>query len=200
MPKQRIRSFFSTMTIPSFWFVILIASSFLFRITISADQQCISNINDIYDTEKDITDTSTERTYVLCPNRRYKIGSLDFYSQNLRGGDKDKQQPIPLRPNMKIQCGDVDSSRSCFIESGDLQVDGTAMRGLRDDNLDNVEIVGFIFEGAMKNSFWTTKPGSITFRNCEWTVRSNSFIASSISISISVSIAVEKRRTLVIYG
>jgi hypothetical protein len=185
MSKQRIHSLSSTMAAPSFWIVVLLASSFLFRLTISADQQCISNINDIYDTEKDITNTSIERIYVLCPNRRYKIGYLDFYSQNLRGGDKDKQQPIPLRPNMKIQCGDVGSSRSCFIESGDLQVDGTAMRGLRDNNLDNVEIVGFIFEGAMKNSFWTTKPGSITFRNCEWTVRSNSIINTSISIRIA---------------
>mmetsp|Transcript_36422 Transcript_36422/g.40944 ORF Transcript_36422/g.40944 Transcript_36422/m.40944 type:complete len:696 (+) Transcript_36422:167-2254(+) len=165
--QGRIRYISCTMIVPSLWIAILVVSSCLFC-TISADQQCISNINGIYDIEKDIIDTSIKRNYFICPNRRYKMGSFDFYSQKFRRGDEDKQLPLPLRPNMKIQCGDG-SSRSCLIESGDLQVDGTGIRGLRDNNLDNVEIVGFVFEDAMKNSVWTTKPGSITFRNCEWT-------------------------------
>jgi len=176
--QGRIRYISCTMIVPSLWIAILVVSSCLFC-TISADQQCISNINGIYDIEKDIIDTSIKRNYFICPNRRYKMGSFDFYSQKFRRGDEDKQLPLPLRPNMKIQCGDG-SSRSCLIESGDLQVDGTGIRGLRDNNLDNVEIVGFVFEDAMKNSVWTTKPGSITFRNCEWTVRARSTCSAAL--------------------
>ena len=153
--------------VSSLWIVLLVGSSF-FRATLAS--QCISNIKDIYGAEKAVTDTAVQRTYVICPNKRYKVGTYDFYSQNLRGGS-NSEPPLPLRPNIKIQCGE-DGSRSCYIDSGDLQVDGTAIHGLRDNNLDNIEIIGFIFESAIKNSVLATKPGSITFKNCEWTVSS----------------------------
>jgi len=61
------------------------------------------------------------------------------------------------------------SSRSCFIDSGDLQIDGTATNGLGGENLGSVEISGFVFENALQHSFWATKPGFVTFQNCEWT-------------------------------
>jgi hypothetical protein len=103
----------------------------------------------------------------LCPNKLYEIGYLDF-NHNLRKNQAGGP-PLPLRSNMKIQCGD-DGKREnlCWLTDGDIQVDGTAIRGLNDERLDNVEIVGLVFMNSIKHSLWVTKPGSITFKDCEW--------------------------------
>jgi hypothetical protein len=102
------------------------------------------------------------------------IGNLDF-DNNLKqpaDGTTAVSQPIPLRPNMKLQCGDNGSrSNLCFILNGHIQMDGTSMRGIDEPKLDNVLIQGFTFVGALEYSLLVTKPGTITFRDCEWTVR-----------------------------
>eukprot|EP00536_Pseudo-nitzschia_multiseries_P011466 jgi/Psemu1/205896/e_gw1.392.19.1 len=157
-------------TTPSIWVLLVIFSSIVHA---TRAVECLSSIHDIYDAEKTVTNTKQRRTYTLCPNRRYKIGTYDYYGKKLLRGSKS-EPPLPLRPNIEIQCGDdadssALSSRSCFIDSGDLQVDGTAIHGLGGEHLGSVEIVGFVFEDALKHSFWATKPGSVTFRNCEWT-------------------------------
>jgi len=128
---------------------------------------CILDFKDIYTAEQSITNTNVQRTYTICPNKLYEIGYLDF-SNNLRR-NQEGGPPLPLRPNMKLQCGD-DGNRDnlCWITDGHLQIDGTGIRGLDDDYLDNVEIVGFVFMRAIQHSLWITKPGSITFRDCEW--------------------------------
>uniref|UniRef100_A0A7S4AXB1 Right handed beta helix domain-containing protein n=1 Tax=Pseudo-nitzschia australis TaxID=44445 RepID=A0A7S4AXB1_9STRA len=152
----------------SLW-TLLLASSSIFHNTQAAE--CISRIKDIYTAEKAVTNINIQRTYIICPNRRYKVGTYDYYGQSLRRGDNG-EPPLPLLPNIKLQCGEdahPSSSRSCFITSGDLQVDGTTTRGLGGENIGNVEIVGFVFEAALKHSFWATKSGSVTFQNCEWT-------------------------------
>ena len=153
----------------SLWTLLLVSSSF-FRTTQAAE--CISRINDIYTAEKAVTNTNIQRTYIICPNRRYKIGTYDYYGQRLRRGG-NSEPPLTLLPNIKLQCGEdahSSSSRSCFINSGDLQVDGTTTRGLGGESIGSVEIVGFVFEAALQHSFWATKSGSVTFQNCEWTV------------------------------
>mmetsp|Transcript_11289 Transcript_11289/g.32532 ORF Transcript_11289/g.32532 Transcript_11289/m.32532 type:complete len:175 (+) Transcript_11289:394-918(+) len=157
-------------TTSSFW-VLLVVDFSIF--TATRAEKCLSSIIEIYDAEMAVTNTMVQRSYKLCPNRRYKIGTYDYYGKSLRGSKSEP--PLPLRPNIKIQCGDVDnvtplSSRSCFIDSGDLQIDGTATNGLGGENLGSVEISGFVFENALKHSFWATKPGFVTFQNCEWTV------------------------------
>jgi hypothetical protein len=50
-------------------------------------------------------------------------------------------------------------------------MDATAVRGITDETVENVKIEGFVFMGAKKHSLWATKPGSITFKDCEWKVR-----------------------------
>lgn len=122
-----------------------------------------------------MTDTSKPRTYIVCPNKQYEIGLLDF-NHNLRkvrpGEDSVVQPPLPLRPNLTLKCGTSGSrSNLCWISGGHWQVDGTAIRGIEDQTVDNVVIEGFTFMGALKHSLWVTKPGSITFRDCEWKVR-----------------------------
>jgi hypothetical protein len=137
----------------------------------TSSSTCIQDFRDIYDMESAITDTSVNRTYIICPNKLYKVGYLDDTFQNLRE-NQDGGPPVPLRSNMKIRCGnDGSSANLCYITGGHLQVDGTMMRGIKDTAMENVLIEGFVFINAYKYSFWATKHGSVTFRDCEWRVR-----------------------------
>lgn len=157
------------MTSPTLRSLVLWALTILHSFSTTAVDACISDFNQIYDAESAISNTNTPRSYILCPNKLYEVGYLD-YNNNLRK-NQDGGPPLPLRPNMRIQCGD-DGKRDnlCWLTGGDIQVDGTAISGLDDDHLHNVELVGLVFIGSMKHSLWVTKPGSITFRDCEWKV------------------------------
>lgn len=136
--------------------------------------QCIHDLHELRKMEQQVTDTSKTRTYIICPNKEYDIGSLD-YDNNLRvgrPGDDVVYPPLPLRPNLILKCG-TNGLRTdqCWINSGHLQIDGTSMMGITNPTVNNVLIQGFTFIGATKHSLWVTKPGSITFRDCEWKVR-----------------------------
>ncbi|KAG7349597.1 hypothetical protein IV203_012194 [Nitzschia inconspicua] len=150
----------------SSWSAVLLGAIML-STSIAVVDNCFSDFNKIYEAERAVTNTNAQRTYIICPNKLYEVGFLDFNNnlrQRQRGGP-----PLPLRPNMKLQCG-TDGARKnlCWITDGHLQVDGTAIRGLDDDRLDNVELVGFVFIGSVQHSTWIMKPGSVTFRDCEW--------------------------------
>ena len=74
--------------------------------------------------------------------------------------------------NMTIRCGDTGSRDNlCWLNAGDLHVDATPFRGISDPSVEGVRIEGFVFIGAHKYSTWATKPGDITFSDCEWRVR-----------------------------
>ena len=72
---------------------------------------------------------------------------------------------------MHIKCGESGSKANlCYISDGTLQLDGTAIRGITDETVDNVVIEGFVFTEAIGHSLLVTKPGDITFIDCEWRV------------------------------
>ena len=74
---------------------------------------CISNLNDIVAAELMVSDLTVRRTYVLCPNTSFPTGLV--VNGQVEGG----QFPIPLRPNMTVQCGDNGSrDNSCRIVGG----------------------------------------------------------------------------------
>jgi hypothetical protein len=136
-----------------------------------AAQSCIDDFNDIYDKESLVTDTSFPRLYVICPRRIYEIATLDINGNVKEPANAGVVPPIPLRSNMTIRCGDKgDKENLCWLAGGDLHIDGTAIRGINDETLENVIIEGFVFIGARKHSLFANKPGSITFRDCEWRV------------------------------
>lgn len=146
-----------------FWATLLSSS-------LAVVEGCISDFNKIYDAERAVSNTNVQRTYTICPNKLYEVGFLDF-NNNLRARQSGGP-PLPLRPNVKYQCGDNGARENlCWITDGHLQVDGTGIRGLDDDHLRNVELVGFVFIGSIQHSTWITKPGNIKFRDCEWRVR-----------------------------
>jgi hypothetical protein len=137
----------------------------------SSSSSCISHFQEIYDQEAQVVDIIQYRRYVLCPGQVYVVGQLD-YDNEIRLSIESSNPPLPLRSNMNIRCGDDGSSTNlCWIVDGDIQLDGTAMRNIADPALDNVLIEGITFMSSKKHSLLVTKPGSITFQDCEWTVR-----------------------------
>ena len=81
---------------------------------------------------------------------------------------------LVVESNVHIKCGD-DGVREnlCWFFEGDLHIDATEFRGIRDETVDNVVIEGMVFIGAQRHSLWATKPGSITFIDCEFRVSEN---------------------------
>jgi hypothetical protein len=138
-------------------------------LSIISGQECFESIQGIVDAENSISDYSQLRTYVLCPRKIYEIGTLDN-SYALQG--YNVHPPLPIRPNMHIKCGDTGSRDNlCWIATGDVHVDATKVRGIMETTVENVVIEGMVFLGAERYSVWASKPGDITFRDCEWRVR-----------------------------
>lgn len=146
-----------------------------------AAQSCYDNFYDIYDQESIVTDTSFPRLYTICPRRIYEIATLDFNGNIKEDASTGLLPPLPLRANMTLRCGDLGSRDSlCWLAGGDIHLDGTAIRGITDETIEGVSIEGFSFIGARRHSLWVTKPGDITFKDCEW----KDFVSSQVPIML----------------
>lgn len=157
-------------------------------------QSCIDDFEEIYKREAVVTDTTFPRMYILCPRTIYDIGYLDFSGNLIRPSIGRISPPIPLRSNMTIRCGDQGSRENqCWLNGGDLHMDGTNIYGIKDDILENVRIEGISFIGARDHSLWATKPGSITFRDCQF----RGFTNSSVPIMLDYYDASNPSRELV---
>lgn len=145
----------------------VLAGTLLLPVILAQNTSCLTTINSLALLESKIQNTSTQRTYTLCPLTEFDIGFLDF-SYELYDG----QAIIPLRPNLLIKCGD-DGSREnrCTIRGGDVQVDGTHLLGISATSLENVRVQGLTFENATRHAVWVTKAGNVSFEDCEFRVR-----------------------------
>ncbi|KAG7374296.1 hypothetical protein IV203_013391 [Nitzschia inconspicua] len=144
-------------------------------------QSCFDNFYDIYQRESIVTDTTFPRLYTVCPRTIYEIATLDFNGNIKEPVESGVQPPLPLRANMTIRCGDLGARDSlCWLAGGDIHMDGTAVRGINDETVEGVSIEGFVFIGARRHSLWATKPGDITFKDCEW----REFVSSQVPIML----------------
>lgn len=108
------------------------------------------------------------RSYVLCPDKVYAIGSMDTETNQIIGG----QQFIRVRPNLALKCGeDGKVTSNCIVIGGDVHIDGTNYFGNKVSSVTNITIEGLTFMSAEKYSVWVTKPGDITFVDCVFSVR-----------------------------
>ena len=107
---------------------------------------------------------SNPRVYKLCPGS-YRVTQLDYSMIPVRDG----MSMIPLRSNLKIQCGENGARENgCFLADGDVLLDGTKSFGVVNNRVDNVVIEGLTFANAGRYAVWINKPGSVTFRDCEF--------------------------------
>jgi hypothetical protein len=155
-----------------YWLSILCLLLLIERPSQVLAQSCYDNFYDIYEQESIVTDTTFLRFYTICPRQVYEIATLDLNGDIKEPTSTGILPPLPIRPNMTIRCGDLGSRDNlCWLAGGDVQMDATAIRGINDATVEGVNIEGFVFIGARRHSLWATKPGSITFRDCEWRVR-----------------------------
>jgi len=109
------------------------------------------------------------------------MGYLDYNGNMIESDTGSIVPPIPLRANMTIRCGDQGTRDNlCWITGGDLHLDGTSIFGISDKTVDNVSIEGFVFIGSRQHSLWADKPGSITFKDCEF----RDFVNSQVPIML----------------
>lgn len=128
---------------------------------------CQPTMNSLVFRETYVQDFGVDRIYKLCPNTRYEIGNLDFNYRIQNGHDM-----MPLRPNLHVKCGDSGSRDDrCFVNGGDIQIDGTGYYGVEQDTVENVIIEGITFFNVSKYMVWINKPGSVVFKDCEFRVR-----------------------------
>ena len=143
----------------------------------AVSQSCIDDFEQIYEKESFVTDTSFSRMYIVCPRQIYRMGNLDFDGNLVKPVVGTVAPPLPLRPNMTIRCGDQGTRDNlCWLRGGDLHMDGTKVLGIKDETLENIKIEGFTFLEAREHSLLANKPGSITFRDCEFRDFTNSSV------------------------
>eukprot|EP00533_Pseudo-nitzschia_delicatissima_P013294 CAMPEP_0197273082 /NCGR_PEP_ID=MMETSP1432-20130617/10780_1 /TAXON_ID=44447 /ORGANISM="Pseudo-nitzschia delicatissima, Strain UNC1205" /LENGTH=416 /DNA_ID=CAMNT_0042738713 /DNA_START=56 /DNA_END=1306 /DNA_ORIENTATION=+ len=165
---------------PRIGFLVAILCFLLLPSTTTA-QSCIDDFNQIYTREALYEDTSFPRVYTICPRHIFDVGNLDFNGNLIQPISGPVNPPIPLRANMTLKCGDQGLRENrCWIRGGDLHVDGTKVLGISDDTIENVVLEGFVFIGARDHALLANKPGSITFRDCEF----REFVQSSVPIML----------------
>ena len=161
---------------PRFGVFVTLLCCFLLPSTTNG-QSCIDDFQDIYTRESFVTDTSIPRLYIVCPRHIYDIGNIDFDGNIIQPAVGRVAPPLPLRPNMTIRCGDQGTRDNlCWLRAGDLHIDGTKVLGIADETVENVQIEGFVFIGAREHALLANKPGSITFRDCEFREFKNSSV------------------------
>ena len=139
---------------------------------VAGQDACLTSLNSLALREANVATTQVERTYTLCAGTEFVVGTLDYDRQI-----QDGQEMIPLRPNLRIKCGDTGSrSERCLVKGGDVHVDGTRYFGLsssqnNDLPLSNVVVEGVTFQGAAMHAAWLSRPGNVTFRDCVFAVR-----------------------------
>ena len=119
-----------------------------------------------WDAEKKVSNFDVVRTYELCSDTTFNVGSYqDIYNHEFSGNK------ITLRPNLHIQCGSNGRrANNCVINGGSLQLDGS-MRALPNSNLHNIVLTGITFQDAKQHVGVFQKPGNVLFRDCEFRVR-----------------------------
>jgi len=143
----------------------------------TVSQSCIDDFEQIYKKESFVEDTSFSRLYIVCPRHIYRMGNLDFDGNLVKPPVGTVSPPLPLRPNITIRCGDQGTRDNlCWLRGGDLHMDGTNALGIDDETLENVNIEGFTFLEARDHALLANKPGTITFRDCEFRDFTNSSV------------------------
>ena len=102
---------------------------------------------------------SSIRTYVLCPNTIYVMGS-----QTSEGGFG----PIRPRSNSYYKCGqDGSSTNSCILQGGDFPILSTMSSfDSNDYEVTNVIFQGLTIQNSQRSAGVFDKPGDITFIDC----------------------------------
>jgi len=128
--------------------------------TMSQEMPCEESLAAITTNESRIQNTSLVRTYVLCPEKQYMVGS----------------SPIVIgQPNMHVICGvDGDVNNDCVLWGGLVQLKLSDMYQTTGSvgAATNTLVQGLTFKKASGTNILAQYPGELLIRNC-------AFLASS---------------------
>lgn len=129
---------------------------------------CETSLNDIFQNEKSLEDSSYVRTYILCPGKTYSIGSLDATTAN----SLDTSVPLVFgRTNIHVVCGvDGKSSNNCVLEGGSTQLQVmNAFEGAL-ASVDNSLVQGVTFTQGLDINIVIDAPCTLVIKKCIFTV------------------------------
>ena len=129
--------------------------------------ECFTNLTEVFEREKEVTNSTIPRMYVLCPNTKFVIGRISPSDGSFVGGDV----PISPRANVHYKCGqDGSSSNNCVLVDGSWQLISFFTQFPEPNT--NVTIEGITFEAAFGGGLLHANPGTITYIDCIFRVRS----------------------------
>jgi hypothetical protein len=137
---------------------------------------CVSSLAEIFLVEQplvDDADTTTVRTYTLCPNTTFQPGRVNQETGEISGGDF----PLVCRRNCRIKCGDNGSSdNNCSIDGvagtyGIFMIPYLVFEDKPEDAsniiVEGVTVEGFKGSGQIPTLAASPK-GAVTFKDCKW--------------------------------
>jgi hypothetical protein len=152
--------------------ILLMAWPFLRLVPVTTTAACMTTLNELAALEAIVTDyeaASVPRIYVLCPNTRFIVGRFDYSGRLVDG-----QDPLLLRPNMRVQCGDDGRRQNqCLLTTGDVLVDGTrkVAGASTTTTFETAPIVlqGLTFQDPGRHFVKLTQPWTVHLIDCEFT-------------------------------
>lgn len=135
----------------------------LFLMLHHSAEACLATLNELTVSEAEVDDWSVLRTYTLCPNTRFVVGRYD-YSYHLVDG----QDPLIVRPNLHIKCGD-DGSRTnqCLLVTGDILLTDSPMTGSQTAT-GPIVLEGLTLLDPGRHFVKFTQPYNVRFVDCDF--------------------------------
>jgi len=105
------------------------------------------------------TDSKT-RTYILCPNTVFQIGTVTI------GGVEGGDFPLTFRSNTIVQCGEDGAvENNCILTGGNHLIEFSA-GNIFDFFAENVIVRGLILENAISNAIIIGRKGDLLLEDC----------------------------------
>jgi hypothetical protein len=124
---------------------------------------CLNSLDGIDKIESEIENDQWTRTYILCANTTFTVGSTG----DISGPRKASSGPIVIgRPNIRIICGpDAKSRNGCVVSGGKLQL---AIQDVFQTGrpATNGYVRGLTFTGASSVNVLAVYPSDVEFRDC----------------------------------
>jgi hypothetical protein len=122
---------------------------------------CFLDLDDLFERELAVQDTSIPRLYKLCANTDFVMGRNNENGPGFIGGFG----PFSPRPNAMYQCGDNGlSADNCVFTDGSFQLISFGISFTEAQT--NVTFKGVTFEAGYQGSMILANPGDITFDDC----------------------------------
>ena len=156
------------MLLKSYFVAALVASAFLARQVTGQNVTCYTSLDTLYDVESSVTDLEVVRTYILCANTTFLTGFVTTDGEILGG-----QQPLTVRKNMHVYCGDEtgSSANNCIVSRGSFGL--TSLPSNYDPPTINTGVIvqGVTFDSAAFIGTLLGLAGEFKFIDCKYSVR-----------------------------